>query len=154
MNTGWSSLTYGNIIYCCNAKPGDWTAPWRGQTCQLLSVKYVETSRQALSNWGRAGLGSTRQQFISHKLLSDLSSENCGVLRENNAVMRAETFRAHDGSHWPCLALPGLVMIYDPVFRQECSNETFEPWERYYQRTRSDFIVFSLAVQRVTVDQT
>ena len=35
-------------------------------------------------------------QFISHKLLSDLSSENCGVALENNAVMRAETLRAHD----------------------------------------------------------
>ena len=54
-------------------------------------------------------------QFISHKLLSDLSSENCGVALENNAVMRAGALRAHDqppGHH--CIREERL-MIYDPV---------------------------------------
>ena len=40
--------------------------------------------------------GGQAPQFISHKFLFDLSSENCGVALENNAVMRAETLRAHD----------------------------------------------------------
>ena len=35
-------------------------------------------------------------QFISHKFLSDLSSENCGVALENNAVMRAGALWAHE----------------------------------------------------------
>ena len=54
-------------------------------------------------------------QFISHKFLSDLSSENCGVALENNAVMRAGALRAHDqppGHH--CIREERL-MIYDPV---------------------------------------
>ena len=55
-------------------------------------MKYVETARPSLTG----AVLLTRQQFISHKLLHDLSSENCGVALENNAVMRAETLRAHD----------------------------------------------------------
>ena len=92
MNTGWSSLTEVDIIYW-NTEPVVFTMKRSDLTTDnCLSVKYVETARPS-PDWGR---GRPTQQFISHKLLSDLSSENCGVALENNAVMRAETLRAHD----------------------------------------------------------